>query len=113
MHVSLFLPYRLTLGNRYENESYLRFFYHRVFDGKYLCKTAPNTDYSTLVQDAYTQFKNDKRGDVADYIPALAKYSPDNYAIVIATVDGQIFSAGNKDALFHSNLSPKYLLWRW
>lgn len=68
--------------------------------GNTYAKTAPNTDYSTLVQDAYTQFKNDKRGDVADYIPALAKYSPDNYAIVIATVDGQIFSAGNKDALF-------------
>ena len=73
--------------------------------GNSYAKTAPNpesstTDYSAIVQNAYTQFKNDKRGDVADYIPALAKYSPDNYAIVIATVDGKIFSAGDKEALF-------------
>ncbi|MDR0217767.1 MAG: glutaminase A [Enterobacteriaceae bacterium] len=62
--------------------------------------TAPDVHYSELVQKAYKQFKDDKRGDVADYIPALAKYSPDNYAIAIATVDGKIYTAGDKNKLF-------------
>ncbi|HHZ8351642.1 TPA: glutaminase A [Morganella morganii] len=56
--------------------------------------------YDTIVEQAYQKFKTEKAGDVADYIPALAKYSPDNYAVVIATVDGKIYSAGDKDALF-------------
>lgn len=59
-----------------------------------------NIRYDTIVEQAYQKFKTEKTGAVADYIPALAKYSPDNYAIVIATVDGKIYSAGDKDALF-------------
>lgn len=59
-----------------------------------------NIHYDTIVEQAYQKFKTEKTGTVADYIPALAKYSPDNYAIVIATVDGKIYSAGDKDALF-------------
>ena len=56
--------------------------------------------YDTIAEQAYQKFKSEKAGDVADYIPALAKYSPDNYAVVIATVDGKIYSAGDKDKLF-------------
>ncbi len=59
-----------------------------------------NIHYDTIVEQAYQKFKTEKTGTVADYIPALAKYSPDNYAIVIATIDGKIYSAGDKDALF-------------
>lgn len=59
-----------------------------------------NIRYDTIAEQAYQKFKTEKTGAVADYIPALAKYSPDNYAIVIATVDGKIYSAGDKDALF-------------
>lgn len=45
-------------------------------------------------QPLYTQ------GKVADYIPALAKVAPDNAAIAVATIDGQIHTAGAADKNF-------------
>ncbi|CAM3787104.1 glutaminase B [Rheinheimera salexigens] len=40
------------------------------------------------------------QGKVADYIPALAKVAPDNAAIAVATIDGQIHTAGAADKNF-------------
>ncbi|WP_344197038.1 glutaminase [Aeromicrobium alkaliterrae] len=39
-------------------------------------------------------------GEVADYIPELATADPDRYAIAIATLDGQVYSAGDADVEF-------------
>jgi glutaminase len=39
-------------------------------------------------------------GAVADYIPELARANPDQFAIVIATVDGQIYEVGDSRATF-------------
>jgi len=41
-----------------------------------------------------------ERGKVADYIPELATVDPDQFAISIATPDGQCFSAGDFDVPF-------------
>lgn len=57
-------------------------------------------DYATIVQSAYQKFKNDNRGKVADYIPALAAYSDKNYGIAIATVDGKLYTAGDTQKTF-------------
>lgn len=57
-------------------------------------------DYQTIVNQAYTQFKSDNSGKVADYIPALGKYSPNLYAIVLVTVDGKVYSVGDSNAKF-------------
>ena len=40
------------------------------------------------------------RGKVADYIPELATVNPDQFGIAVATVDGQMFSAGDAAQLF-------------
>lgn len=40
-----------------------------------------NANYSDVVNQAWQKFKDDNSGKVADYIPALAKYSAGNYAI--------------------------------
>lgn len=64
--------------------------------------TASNVtpDYQTLVNQAYTKYQNNNDGKVADYIPALAKYSPNLYGIALITVDGKIYTAGNVNNKF-------------
>jgi len=39
-------------------------------------------------------------GAVADYIPELAQADPDRFALAIATLDGQVYSAGDADHEF-------------
>jgi glutaminase len=48
-----------------------------------------------VVDEAYARFKNDQSGKNADYIPYLASVPSNLFAVVIATADGQIFSAGD------------------
>ncbi len=39
-------------------------------------------------------------GEVATYIPELAKADPDTFGIAIATVDGKVYATGDADHLF-------------
>ncbi len=48
----------------------------------------------------HRQFKGDGSGAVASYIPELAKADPDWFAIVIATVDGQVYEVGDAHQRF-------------
>lgn len=48
----------------------------------------------------YEQYLPLREGKVADYIPELAKVDPDYFGICVATVDGQIFQAGDVEPLF-------------
>lgn len=41
-----------------------------------------------------------ERGDVATYIPELAKVDPAQFGIAVATVDGQVLTAGDADVPF-------------
>src|SRR6266699_2391018 len=43
----------------------------------------------------YERYRNINEGEVATYIPELGRVDPDDFAICIATVDGQVFSAGD------------------
>ena len=50
-------------------------------------------------------------GKVADYIPGLAKVSPDQFGIAAITVDGQSFVAGNADTPFSiQSISKVFML---
>jgi glutaminase len=50
-----------------------------------------------IVADAYAKYRDLKEGKNADYIPALAKVDPKLFGIVLVTVDGQVYEAGNTD----------------
>ena len=50
-----------------------------------------------LVQEAHRKFQDDNGGKNADYIPYLASVPSHLFGVVIATVDGQIFAAGDVD----------------
>ena len=52
-------------------------------------------DSQAAVNAAYTKFKGDTEGKNADYIPALAKVDSNLFGIVLITVDGKIYTAGD------------------
>jgi glutaminase len=53
-----------------------------------------------LVDQLHTQYTSLREGDVATYIPELAKADPDKFGVSVVTADGRIFEAGDCDQLF-------------
>jgi glutaminase len=41
-----------------------------------------------------------ERGEVASYIPELAKVDPHQFGIAVATADGEVLTAGDADVPF-------------
>ena len=48
-----------------------------------------------VIDSIYEKYKNVEDGDVATYIPELAKANPRHFGICLATVDGHVFRAGD------------------
>ncbi|VGO17881.1 Glutaminase 1 [Pontiella desulfatans] len=53
-----------------------------------------------VVDDAYTKYKDLDEGKNADYIPILTETPSNLFGVVIATCDGQLFTAGDIDYKF-------------
>lgn len=53
-----------------------------------------------ILDSIYAKYKDVDDGAVATYIPELGKANPKNFGMCLATVDGQIFTAGDWDAEF-------------
>jgi glutaminase len=61
-----------------------------------------------IIEVTYQKYKNVHEGELATYIPELSKANPDEFAICIATVDGQVFSVGdwNREFTMQSVCKP-------
>ena len=57
--------------------------------------TTTTTHIQETLQNVYEKYKDVRDGEVASYIPELAKAKPDDFGISLATVDGQVFSVGD------------------
>ena len=55
---------------------------------------------AALVAEAHDRFAAVNEGTVADYIPALAKASPDWFGVSICGVGGQVYSVGDAERPF-------------
>ena len=55
---------------------------------------------ASLVQEAHDRFKDVEDGKVADYIPALARVSPELFGICLVGVNGETHSIGDVDCPF-------------
>lgn len=53
-----------------------------------------------IVEDAYKKYRDLDGGAVATYIPELGKADGGHFGIVVATVDGDVFTAGDWDREF-------------
>jgi glutaminase len=56
--------------------------------------------YTTILKEAYINFKDDTNGKNADYIPALAQVDSKLYGIAIVTTDGRVYRIGDVDHAF-------------
>lgn len=74
------------------------FSFSLLFCATSFAQTAP--DYAKIIDQAHQKYKSNNDGKVADYIPALATYSPKNFAITIATVDGKVYQVGDVNKPF-------------
>src|SRR4029079_6259558 len=48
-----------------------------------------------IIDRTYEKYRHVEDGDVATYIPELAKANPNHFGICLATVDGEIFRAAD------------------
>jgi glutaminase len=53
-----------------------------------------------LLTQLHDRHQNCRSGEVASYIPELAKMNPDAFGICIATVDGEVMGVGDQQQLF-------------
>jgi glutaminase len=60
----------------------------------------PTTYIQTIINEVHNRFRNVNDGQVATYIPELAKANPNHFGICLATVDGQVFTAGDWEQEF-------------
>lgn len=56
--------------------------------------------FQSLLEDLHRRLAGNTDGNVAGYIPELAKADPNHLAIVVATTDGVIHSVGHDDVAF-------------
>lgn len=68
-------------------------------EGRPAVSAAP-AQLQRVVEDAYGKFKHVQDGKNADYIPILTTVPSDLFAVAIATRDGQVYVAGDKDYRF-------------
>jgi glutaminase len=63
-------------------------------------KMSTTSQIEQIIQRIHEQYQNFDEGDVATYIPELAKANSKHFGIYLATVDGQVFRVGDWDHEF-------------
>ena len=59
------------------------------------------TDFQAVIEEIYAEIKEETiRGQVANYIPELAKASLDKFGITICTINGEKYSVGDVEEKF-------------
>lgn len=53
-----------------------------------------------LIEELHGRYADREDGEVATYIPELAKADPDDFGISVATADGRLFEIGDSNRLF-------------
>ncbi len=73
-------------------------------------RTAKQQDYDAILDEIIATVKShEPSGAVADYIPALARVDPDQYAVCICTVGGDSYCRGSVDTEFSLQSISKVL----
>ncbi|XP_071504450.1 glutaminase kidney isoform, mitochondrial-like isoform X2 [Diadema antillarum] len=70
----------------------------RALQNKFIIPDFP--DFAAVIQETYEEQINNTDGELADYIPQLARQDPNGWGVSVCTVDGQRCSFGNTDVPF-------------
>lgn len=100
-------PRERTIG-KHEFADLIRHLYHFLYPA--LRRGLILDDFKGFcshIKELYDLTKENQSGEVASYIPELARVNPDQYGISICTVDGQRYSIGDSDKLFCVQSSSK------
>ncbi|MFC4602804.1 glutaminase A [Rhodococcus kronopolitis] len=62
--------------------------------------TEPGNVAERIIREVYTLCRENRAGELADYIPELAAVEPDEFSLCVATSDGHVYRAGNADTVF-------------
>jgi len=57
-------------------------------------------EVQTLISELYERYRPLSGGEVATYIPELARMPPDKFAICLVSAGGKVFEAGDVDQPF-------------
>jgi glutaminase len=63
-------------------------------------KTARRHEFDTILEHAWSAFRDNHAGVIADYIPELGKAAPEDFGLAIATAGGGLHTAGNAETPF-------------
>ncbi|WP_314958491.1 glutaminase A [Bradyrhizobium cosmicum] len=53
-----------------------------------------------FLTDCHEEFRTDKSGELADYIPELKRANPDHFGIALVTIDGHVYEVGDSAVPF-------------
>lgn len=65
------------------------------------------TEFTNILKEIFEKVSENKDGDVASYIPELAKVDPNKFAMAVTTISGQRFMVGNHSEHFCLQSSSK------
>jgi len=68
--------------------------------GNAIVRPAPPPALSHFLKHCLDAYGGENQGAVADYIPELSKASPAHFGIGLATIDGQVYQAGDAGVEF-------------
>ena len=76
-----------------------------------MSKSAANSMFSSVLEDIHERHKTLSEGQVADYIPALAKANPEHFGIALLTANGDLFTVGETEVPFTvQSISKPFIL---
>jgi glutaminase len=55
----------------------------------------PDNEVAVIITEAYERYKSLDEGEVADYIPALARTPPELFGVCVVGIDGHVFAVGD------------------
>ncbi len=102
-------------GNKVSNKSfdallsYSGSLFERAVKGKLVIPEFEQ--FAKEIRRIFDDVIENRDGDVADYIPQLARVPADKFAVAICTIDGQRFSIGDVDDEFTLQSSCKPMLY--